>query len=231
MAKNSAAINYHEKLATKWDDRYKKGGFKRRAALFKNQLLPLVPSGGEWLDAGCGSGFFSRHLATKQSKVTGLDGSQSMITQARSLAATAGLGNNTNFEIVDTIEKIDFDSGSFDGCICLSVLEYLPNAFRCLDEITRILKPNGYFILSVPNSLSIVRFVQKAFAKNKRGPEHSSLEYLATSLFVQTPKDLHAELEKRGFEIIYFTGFDTYIPNKLHFLFPPSLIYVVARKI
>ena len=66
------AIAYHDHLASGWDQRYRRGGFKRRADFFTNKVLPLVQVGGDWLDVGCGSGFFSRILAERGAVVTGV---------------------------------------------------------------------------------------------------------------------------------------------------------------
>ena len=66
--------------------------------------------------------------------------------------------NVVNFEIVgyDTTdvlgvgEKLPFIDNAFDAVVSLSVLEHVKDPFQCAREITRVLKPGGTLICSVP---------------------------------------------------------------------------------
>ena len=74
-----AAVAYHDEIASGWDNRYLRGAFARRAAFFRDRILPQLPREGIWLDVGCGSGYFSRIMARRGSRVIGYDGSQAML--------------------------------------------------------------------------------------------------------------------------------------------------------
>ena len=87
-ANPAAAIAYHDTLAEGWARRYESGGFKRRAEFFLHEVLPRAAVGGRWLDVGCGSGVFSRMLATAGAQVTGVDGSAAMIEAARAIPSS-----------------------------------------------------------------------------------------------------------------------------------------------
>jgi SAM-dependent methyltransferase len=41
--------------------------------------------------------------------------------------------------------------GSYDTAICLEVIEHVPDPFRALRELARVVKPGGYLILSAPH--------------------------------------------------------------------------------
>jgi SAM-dependent methyltransferase len=66
--------------------------------------------------------------------------------------------NIVNFEIVDydttdvvgVGEMLPFIDGAFDAVISLSVLEHVKDPFKCAKEISRVLKPGGFLICSVP---------------------------------------------------------------------------------
>lgn len=66
--------------------------------------------------------------------------------------------NIVNFEIVDydttdvvgVGEMLPFIDGAFDAVISLSVLEHVKDPFQCAKEISRVLKPGGSLICSVP---------------------------------------------------------------------------------
>ncbi len=64
--------------------------------------------------------------------------------------------------IVGSVEHIDLPSQSIDGVICVgSVLNYV-DVQRAISEITRILKPNGFFIIEFERSNS----AEFLFSKN-----------------------------------------------------------------
>lgn len=63
-------------------------------------------------------------------------------------------------------EKIPFPDNYFDYVVCSEVLEHLSNHDNALSEIFRVLKPNGKFIGTVPNSNSIYRTLNVIFNRN-----------------------------------------------------------------
>jgi SAM-dependent methyltransferase len=52
------------------------------------------------------------------------------------------------------VEFLPFHNQSFDHVTCLGVLEYLPDYRPALREISRLLRPGGLAVLSVPNGIS-----------------------------------------------------------------------------
>lgn len=50
-------------------------------------------------------------------------------------------------------EKLPFADGESDGVYCISVLEHIPVFEKTINEISRILKPGGLFLLTVDLSL------------------------------------------------------------------------------
>ncbi len=95
----------------------------------------------------------------------GLDGSPAMVEAARAAAKVGG----ARFE-VGRVEDVGALSQSFDGAICLSVLEYLPEPERALKAIAGRLKPGGRLALSAPNrGLDAARGATPAAAVRRRG--------------------------------------------------------------
>lgn len=224
---SSSAIAYHDALAAQWDQRYLRGGFRRRAKFFHQDILPQLPvSGTSWLDAGCGTGFFSRVLARHGAEVIGVDGSREMITAGIAQAEQEELAQRLQLRVVSGLGQFDFSDFSFDGCLCLSVIEYLDEPERSIAEIVRLLRPGGVFVASFPNSRSVLRRIQ-GLLRNKN-PCIAS--YLATSRNSWTRKELEEMLKARGLHMVMSKGFDPFLPTSLHGLFPPSLHFVIARK-
>jgi SAM-dependent methyltransferase len=54
-------------------------------------------------------------------------------------------------DVIMNAHELRFDSSSFDVVISTSALEHDDQPFTTLNEIQRVLKPSGYFILTVPS--------------------------------------------------------------------------------
>jgi 2-polyprenyl-3-methyl-5-hydroxy-6-metoxy-1,4-benzoquinol methylase len=222
-ADNSVA--YHDKIAEGWDARYLKGSFARRAAFIAGEIVPKLPRDGRWLDAGCGSGLFSRMLANDGHDVVGVDASDKMISTAID-NSPAGLAV---FERIDTIENLPFENKSFDGAICFSVLEYLKDPSTALCEMARVIKKDGSLVLSIPHSFSLIRFGQKL--RSLLPITGGGAAYVGISHFTTTPSSLRHVLTLHGFAGERILKFDPIIPGFLHSVMPPSLLFAIARKI
>jgi len=166
--KQSDAVAYHGNLAADWEDRYQKRSFQARLEVLEECLQGRELAGTEWLDAGCGTGTLTRFLAEKGCSVTGLDAASQMIEMARGRTKDHPRREQMRFEVAGgdfagTIERLSNTTGSLDGILCSSVLEYMPDAEQLVDEFARVLKPGGCLLISVPNKQSVVRRAQVGF--------------------------------------------------------------------
>lgn len=129
-----------------------------RIARFGNALTPHVEASAEVLDFGCGSGDITRALADTGLHMTGCDASTGMIRQAKAASGDTrvrwvGLEGRAG-------EKLPFDTDAFDAVIASSVFEYLTNPTAQATEIFRVLKPGGWFLLTVPDPRDPVRWAE-----------------------------------------------------------------------
>src|SRR6478672_12965370 len=67
-------------------------------------------SGRRVLDLGCGEGAYSRALAGRGAKVTGIDGSRRLVDAARQRAAMTGLEITYQCSNANDLEDVDDDS-------------------------------------------------------------------------------------------------------------------------
>ncbi|WP_416200328.1 class I SAM-dependent methyltransferase [Terricaulis sp.] len=224
----STALEYHEQLAATWTSRTHTGGLARRLAFVQNKILPSAPAG-SWLDVGCGSGVYSRILAAAGCQVLGIDGSPAMIEEASKLSAQSlNELNAVNYLQVTLNEGLPFPDNLFDGCICFSVLEYLPNPSLTIRELARVVRPGGQILLSIPNRCSAIRAALRIRRLLPRAPE--SARFLDYSRFSASRSAAKEMCQTAGLRVRRLDLFDPYIPNQLHPLIPPSLIFLVATK-
>jgi 2-polyprenyl-3-methyl-5-hydroxy-6-metoxy-1,4-benzoquinol methylase len=218
----SDAIAYHETLAAGWSERYSSGGMRRRAEFFRDVVLPRLQVTGDWLDVGCGSGVFSRMLTKAGANVLGLDGSPAMVEAANK-------AGGARFEVCK-VEDVGALERTFDGAICLSVLEYLPDPAGALAAIAGRVKPGGRLALSMPNSGSTLRAAQRLMRPFAAAAGNRSLGYMDSSRHMWTKAELEALARGAGLEAEAILGFDPVAPRALWPAISPSLWFLVARR-
>jgi SAM-dependent methyltransferase len=98
------------------------------------------------LDLGCGSGYGSMELARSAQSVLGMDVAWEAIDYARQHFVAP----NLSFCVSDCCQLALADA-SLDAVVCFEVIEHLTQQDRLMREIRRVLKPEGFLLLSTPN--------------------------------------------------------------------------------
>lgn len=101
---------------------------------------------GRLLDIGCGGGLLTESLSYyyPKTKIYGYDVSKVAIRFAKKFGS-----GKVIYKVIKN-KKIPFPDNFFDVCICLDVMEHIPNVNDFLMEVKRVLKKNGKFFLIVP---------------------------------------------------------------------------------
>jgi SAM-dependent methyltransferase len=99
------------------------------------------------LDVACGEGYGSAHLASGAVHVTGVDVSPEAIAHARD--AYAGLAN-ARFEQA-SCTRLPLGDASVDLAVSFETIEHIAEQEAFLDELARVLTPDGILVLSCPN--------------------------------------------------------------------------------
>ncbi len=104
---------------------------------------------GRILDAGCGFGGTDIILAQKfpDSEVVGIDLSEPLLRRANQDAKSANLDHRVKFEKAD-VQQIPYIDYSFDVVLNLNMVHLVEDPVRMLDEIERILVPNGLLFIA-----------------------------------------------------------------------------------
>lgn len=107
----------------------------------------------KYLDIGCAVGLATRLIAKKigTKEIYGLDIAN--IKQALDNDVKA-----IEFDL-NSGEELSFEDGFFDVVTCFDVIEHIYDTDFMIREIHRVLKPNGYLIISTPRIDSLVNII------------------------------------------------------------------------
>jgi len=106
------------------------------------------------LEIGCGRGGFACWMARQRpapSQIVAADFSFTAVQKGRQFASENGL-SRIAWEVMD-IEAITHESGSFDTVISCETIEHVPDPWKAVKELGRVLKPGGKLFLTTPNYL------------------------------------------------------------------------------
>jgi SAM-dependent methyltransferase len=112
------------------------------------------------LDVACGSGYGSALLAARARRVVGVDLAPAAIAHARSRYAAF---RNLEF-VAGDCTALPLGDASVDAVVSFETLEHIHGQQAFLDEVARVLTPEGLLILSCPNKLE---YTDKLGARNE----------------------------------------------------------------
>lgn len=147
------------------------------------------------LDIGCGDGRFVAHLGERHS-VAGIDIASRAISAARARGIDAIVGNIEN--------GLPYQNTTFDVVLALDILEHTHHVDHLLDEMARVMKEEGYCIISVPNHFDVRTRLGVLFGKGIRRWSQMQYEKNAWSyshIRFFTLADMWKMLEQHGFVI------------------------------
>lgn len=114
------------------------------------------------LDIGCGNGIFSAEAkALTGCTMFGVDGSAYALKQAQ----TIGFEQLEQIRDFNT-DPLPFADAQFDFCLCKDLLEHLLHPQFVLQEAARVLKPQGYLLVHVPNHFTLQGRLRFLFSNN-----------------------------------------------------------------
>ena len=151
------------------------------------RLLPYVNLKGNqnYLEVGCGNGHVCKHLARKYHlKVTGTDIDPEMIQFAKE-----NIDDIPHIRFLEmNATKMHFEDNKFDIVLSFGIMHHIGDWEGALEEISRVLKPLGFFIFG---DLAYSKFTTRFFKP------------IAKNYGVYTIDDLIHYLRRNNFEIIY----------------------------
>jgi ubiquinone/menaquinone biosynthesis C-methylase UbiE len=115
---------------------------------FADRAIQLGSSIAKVLDAGTGTARIPILICQRcpQWQITAIDLAQSMLQIGTKNVKEAGLEEQITLELIDA-KQLPYPEGQFDMVISNSLIHHLPNPLPFLEELKRILKPNGAILI------------------------------------------------------------------------------------
>ncbi len=158
-------------------------------------VLPLIGKAGRVLDVGCLDGTIGELFIKMGNEVYGIDASEPALEKALARGIKARRGN--------VEEHFPFDDAMFDAVFAGEIIEHIFDIDSMLSEISRVLKPNGKFVVTTPN---LAAFGRRLLLLLNRNPhiEISFTDGAAGHIRYFIRQTLFAILEKHGFIVDAF---------------------------
>ncbi|MGE3507848.1 MAG: class I SAM-dependent methyltransferase [Vicinamibacterales bacterium] len=135
---------FYEGFAGEWDAHMNVPELHKRLRLVFGGLLKEAEiRGKDVLDAGAGTGWFSRGLTQWGGHVTSLDVGTELMHQVRRKA--------NSHRVVGSVLDLPFPDASFDLVLCTEVIEHTTDPRQAVAELSRIVRPSGILVVTVPN--------------------------------------------------------------------------------
>lgn len=198
ISHNSQAeeIKYVEEV---WSEKWQQKQFDEDLAYLKdNEYLKIIQKylkpGSRLLEGGCGQGQWVRLFKGLGYAITGVDISQSAVEDFKKRYPDFDVRQGDVFHL-------DFPDNTFDGYLSFGVIEHFEDGpGPIIAEAFRVLKPGGYFCVSVPYMNS--EKTKKLGGQSDNRAEFSSDAALRFYQYVMTKEELRFELEAKGFEVL-----------------------------
>jgi len=123
------------------------------------QIKFLTPPSGHVLDLGCGVSFFpylvQGYLTNINGSLIASDYNSNFVTIYNDMNDQSKQSHKVTFTSMDARCSTcpDFVSESYDTIYCVSVLEHTDNYENVIKNVVRLLKPGGFFIMTIDISL------------------------------------------------------------------------------
>ena len=181
------------------------------------------------LDLGCGDGHFAS-VTFDHPLTFGLDPWWEPLQEAQSRAQYHWLTHASG-------ASAPFASESFATIVSNSVLEHIETLNPVLHEVSRILKPGGWFYFCVPSQnfrryLSVARLLDKLHAVRLAESYRRLFDFISRHYSYQTPAVWNAQLAQTGLAVKrWWAYFSPAALTALEWGHPLGLPSVIAKKL
>ncbi len=135
---------FYEEFADRFDQVMCMYDVNRRLEVIYDEFLNGESLAGKrLLDAGCGTGWFTKAAVERGASVVSLDMGPRLLAKVNEKAISD--------KTVGSVLALPFKLSSFDIIVCSEVIEHTPHPCQAIPELARVLRPKGRLLLTVPN--------------------------------------------------------------------------------
>lgn len=163
-----------------------------------------APTGGRWLDVGCGTGELSRLIASTASPrgLTGMDPSEQFVRYAESQA-----DRGIEYRLGDA-QSLPFEDEAFDAAVSGLVLNFVPDPSKAVAEMRRVTRGGGTvgaYVWDYSGEMQFMRYFWDAAVKldTKAAELHEGHRFR-----ICQPEALQAMWVEAGFEDVKTRAID-----------------------
>ncbi len=168
---------------------------RKRLNEWLDTFLPARGDGKQLLDVGCGTGYHMARYRDRGFSITGVDGSEEMLRQARIL--------NPEIEFHQSdVDRLALPDARFDFALCIEVLRYLPDIAPCVREIHRTLKPGGTALVTAAPLLQANFY----WPVNRIAALTGAKSFTALKQYFHSASKLEREFKAAGFDQVEVHG-------------------------
>lgn len=150
----------------------------------------MLATDSQVLDVGCGSGRWTRYLATRAGFIEAVDPSHAVFSAQEFLA------DLENVRLTQAgVDELPFPDESFDFVFSLSVLHHIPDTKAAMRRCVEKLKPGGHFLIylyyNLDNRSWLFRslfecsaLVRRVISRLPRTAKHVACEAIAFSVYL-----------------------------------------------
>lgn len=159
-----------EETKSYWEDEWGSGNYQEiiayqlynhtfRATIDTFVKQNITSEGQKVLDIGCGWGRIAIGLIKRfpTLKISGIDLSEEAISRAPEIIERETGVSDVDFRVANA-EQLPFEDDAFDCVVSTRVFQYISDPQKAMQEVVRVLKPNGRVTISVPNKLNPIRY-------------------------------------------------------------------------
>lgn len=194
---------FYDRFASEFDRKMNMYDTEKRVrVVFEGLLKKGEVKGAKLLDAGCGTGWFSRRAVELGASVTSLDVGENLLNEVRKKCDTT--------RVVGDVTALEFKDNTFDVVVSSDVIEHTPDPAKAIKEMVRVLRKGGVLALTVPNRRW--HFAVSVGNALKLRPYQGYENWVGWG-------ELRRELEKNGLVVERQLGFH-FIPFVISALYP-----------
>jgi SAM-dependent methyltransferase len=175
-------------------------------------LVDLGPLPEPLLDIGCGDGHFAQ--VTIRHAAAGIDIAHHSLVEAKRRGVYDALD-------VASAWHIPYRSGAFGAVLANCAVEHMPQLDQVFGEVARVLRPGGWFVLSVPTdqhnrNLWTAQMLDRVGAKGMAQRYRAWFTHIQVHFHLYSPDEWQRRIEAHGFKVTVRRGYLS--PRATHYL-------------